>query len=224
MNDNALMKFVKNEWKELVLIILFYSINFGLWEIIAPIVSKEWASLIVYVILFILVIIIFKKELVNEWKELKSKQFKNRKFWLNILIFLILDLFLSGLLIYLTSKLKLDILPQNNSTVKEQMIAVPIILTIIQGCIFAPVIEEMTFRFSIINKRDNKINLVIAFIISIVLFDCIHIVRIEEFFYYLLPSLILTSFYVKYKNVFASIILHSIINIVGYIALIIGLL
>jgi len=81
---------------------------------------------------------------------------------------------------------------KNNESVKTKMASVPIVLTIIQGCIFAPVIEKMTFRFS-------------------------------EFFYYLLPSLILTIFYTRYRNVFASIMLHSAINIVGYIGLIVAI-
>lgn len=38
----------------------------------------------------------------------------------------------------------------------------------------------------------------------------IHIVSIPEFFYYIVPSVILTLFYVKHRNVFASIMLHSL--------------
>lgn len=218
------MKLLRDNWKRLLIIILFYLINFGLWELIAPIVSGEWASFIVYVVLFVVVLIVFHKELSEEWIDLKIHQLKNRKFYLNLFGWLIADLVFTMLLLYVADKFKLDILPKNSENVKAQMVSVPIVLTVIQGCIFAPVIEEMTFRFSIIGKPKTRIRTSVVSIISIFLFDCIHIVQFSEFFYYLLPSLILTIFYTKYRNVFASILIHSTINIVGYIGLIFGIL
>lgn len=218
------MKLLRDNWKRLLIIILFYLINFGLWELIAPIVSGEWASFIVYVVLFVVVLIVFHKELSEEWIDLKIHQLKNRKFYLNLFGWLIADLVFTMLLLYVADKFKLDILPKNSENVKAQMVSVPIVLTVIQGCIFAPVIEEMTFRFSIIGKPKTRIRTSVVSIISIFLFDCIHIVQFSEFFYYLLPSLVLTIFYTKYRNVFASILIHSAINIVGYIGLIFGIL
>lgn len=218
------MKLLKDNWKRLLIIILFYLINFGLWELIAPVVSGEWASFIVYVVLFVVVLTVFHKELSEEWNDLKIHQLKNRKFYLNLVGWLIVDLVFGMLLLYVVDKFKLDILPKNNENVKAQMVSVPIVLTVIQGCIFAPVIEEMTFRFSVIGKPKTRIRTSIVSIISIFLFDCIHIVQYSEFFYYLLPALVLTIFYTKYRNVFASILLHCAINIVGYIGLIFGIL
>ena len=218
------MKLLKDNWKRLLIIILFYLINFGLWELIAPTVSGEWASFIVYVVLFVVVLTVFHKELSEEWKDLKASQLKSKKFYLNLVAWLIADLVFTMLLLYVVEKFKLDILPKNNESVKAQMLSVPIALTVIQGCIFAPVIEEMTFRFSVIGKPKTRIGANVASVISIFLFDCIHIVRFPEFFYYLLPALILTIFYTRYRNVFASIMLHSAINIVGYIGLIFGIL
>ena len=60
--------------------------------------------------------------------------------------------------------------------------------------------------------------------VSIVMFDCIHIVAPLEFFYYLVPAVVLTLFYNWNKNVVASMLLHSSINVVGYVALLSGLL
>ena len=39
--------FLKNKTtiKRIAMVLLFFAINFGLWEIIAPMVSGEWASL-----------------------------------------------------------------------------------------------------------------------------------------------------------------------------------
>lgn len=218
------MKLLKRNWKKLLIIIAFYLINFGLWELIAPIVSGEWTSFIVYVVLFAVVLAVFHKELSAEWNDVKIHQLKNKRFYLNLVGWLIVDLVFGMLLLYAADKFKLNILPKNNENVKAQMISVPIVLTVIQGCIFAPVIEEMTFRFSVIGKPKTKIGTSAVSIISIFLFDCIHIVQFSEFFYYLLPALVLTIFYIRYRNVFASILLHSAINVVGYIGLILGIL
>lgn len=151
------MKLLKANWKRLLIIILFYLINFGLWELIAPTVSGEWASFIVYVVLFVVVLTVFHKELSEEWKDLKASQLKSKNFYLNLVAWLIADLVFTMLLLYVVEKFKLDILPKNNENVKAQMVSVPIALTVIQGCIFAPVIEEMTFRFSVIGKPKTRI-------------------------------------------------------------------
>lgn len=219
-----ILRFLKDKRKALILILLFYAINFGLWELIAPIVSGEWASFIVYALLFTVVLLLFAKDLKNEWNELKSCKLRGKKFWIELIIWLAAELILTTVLLAAANKFKPDVLPQNNESVKNQMTAIPVILTVIQGCVFAPVIEEMIFRYSIIGKPQTKIGTAIAFAVSVILFDCIHIVRFPEFFYYLLPSIVLTAFYTRHKNVFASVILHSAINVAGYAALIAGLL
>lgn len=209
--------------KRLLAIASFYLINFGLWELLKGYIGPEWDSFLVYVILFPLIIAIFWKEIRSEWKEFSSI-LKTKSFYVKLLIWLILDLLLTGLLLWGISYFGWDILPQNNDSVKEQMTVVPTYLTVIQGCIFAPVIEELVFRYAIIGKTKNAVAQVLLFLLSVVMFDCIHIVRPLEFFYYLIPALFLTSFYMTKKNPFISMSLHSVINIVGYISLIVGVL
>lgn len=221
------MFFTKNInklWKRVAIILLFYLINFGLWEIIAPVISNEWASFVVYVILFSIVIVLFHKELKEEWNSLRNTKLLDKKYYLWLIITLVVELILSLVVLWIAQNVCLEILPANNENVKNQMASVPIILSVIQGCVFAPVIEEMTFRYGIIEKPNSKYMLFVTTVISIILFDCIHIVTIPEFFYYIVPSVVLTLFYVKHRNVFASIMLHSLINIVGYLALLIGVL
>ena len=52
------MEIFSKNWKQITVVLSFYLINFGLWELIAPVISAEWASFAVYVILFLLVIIL----------------------------------------------------------------------------------------------------------------------------------------------------------------------
>lgn len=218
------MKNINKILKRIAIILLFYLINFGLWEIIAPAISNEWASFVVYIVLFSIVIALFHKELKEEWNSIRNTKLLDKWYYLWLIITLVAELILSLGVIWIAQNICVEILPANNENVKQQMASVPVVLSVIQGCIFAPVIEEITFRYGIIGKPKSKYTLFVLTVISIVLFDCIHIVTIPEFFYYIVPSVALTLFYVKHRNVFASIMLHSLINIVGYLSLLIGIL
>ncbi len=189
--------FLKNKTtiKRTAMVLLFFAIIFGLWEIIAPMVSGEWASFIVYVVLLIVVIVMFRKELVNEWRDFKTLLGLRNNFFLGLLIALVVELALSVAIIWIGTNLCPEIMPVNNENVKNQMASVPLILTVLQGCIFAPIIEETTFRYSIIYKPARRKTEAILAIISIIIFDSFHIVAPLEFFYYLAPSIILTLFY-----------------------------
>ena len=219
-----MMQLLQPKWKPGLMIALFYLINFGLWELIAPIISDEWASFSVYVILFVVTIVLFRKELSYRWKEWKEKHLKSKSFYGNLVLWLILDMVLSAVLLAAATQFKLDILPQNNENVKSQFAAIPQFLIAVQTCIFAPVIEEMTFRYSMIGVPGTKRQTILLCFISIILFDWIHIFQFKEFFYYLAPAILLTTFYARYKNVWASILLHSAINILGTAALLFNIL
>ena len=221
---NAFVKSINKIWKRIAVILFFYLINFGLWELIAPIISDEWASFMVYVILFLIVIALFHRELKEEWDFIRNTKLTDKKYYVGLIITLIIELVLTLVMLWIAQNVWVEILPANNENVKNQMASVPVILSVIQGCVLAPVIEEMTFRYGIIGKTKSKYVLFVTTVISIVLFDCIHIVSIPEFFYYIVPSVILTLFYVRHRNVFASIMLHSLINIVGYLSLLIDVL
>ena len=218
------MKHENSVWKRIIVVFLFYLINFGVWELLAPAISGAWASFLVYVALFLIVVLMFHRELKKEWREFRSTGFTDKKYYAGFIMALILDLTLTVGVLWLAQNVWTAILPENNENVKDQMASVPVLLSVIQGCVFAPVIEEMTFRYGIIGKPESKGMLAAASILSVILFDCIHITAMPEFFYYIVPSVILTLFYVKHRNVFTSIMLHSVINIVGYLSLLIGIL
>ena len=219
-----MMKTVTIPWKRIAIVLLFYLVNFGLWEVLAPVISGPWASFLVYVILFLIVVLMFHGELQEQWKQIRSTQLAEKSYYRGLLLALVLDLVLTLGVLWIAENLWPAILPANNESVKNQMVSVPVIFSVIQGCVFAPVIEEMTFRYGIIGKPKSKYIVFAAALVSVILFDCIHIAALPEFFYYIVPSVILTLFYVKHRNVFASIMLHSLINIVGYLSLLIGIL
>lgn len=210
--------------RRIIMIIAFYCINFGLWELLVRFIPKEWASFVVYLVLFPVTFILLGKQLKQEWinfvHSLKSGR-SGRRFAIELIAAMLIYLILFGLETLLASRFGWNITPQNSENVSVQLHAIPTFLTVIQTCIFAPVIEEMTFRYSIIGHagRENRLLISILCIVSIILFDTIHIFVFSEFFYYLPPAIVLTGIYVRRDNVMASIILHSVLNIAGTLLL-----
>lgn len=211
----------KNTICRIAMILAFYAINFGLWEVLVLFISNEWASFGVYVVLFPVTFLLLGKNLKEEWKAFVISLKANKYFLVELIVALIAYVILNGIVVRLASVCGLNMLPQNNENISTQLQSIPVFLTFIQTCIFAPIIEETTFRYSIIGQveKENKLILVILSMIAIVMFDAIHIFTFDEFFYYLAPAIVLTGFYIRRKSVIASIILHSTLNVIGTLML-----
>ena len=203
--------------RRIVMIIAFYSINFGLWEIFIKFMSNEWASFGVYLVLFPVTFLLLGMQLKEEWKDFVCSFQKKKHFVGELIIFFLIYLLLESVIVFFASKFGIDIFPKNNENVSTQLHTIPLPFTFIQTCVFAPVIEETTFRYSIIGQteKENRALLIVLCIISVIVFDAIHIFTFREFFYYLAPAIVLTTFYVRRKSVIASMILHSSLNIIG---------
>ncbi len=211
--------------QSIVTIAIFFFINFGLWEILVSNgISQEWASFIVYAVLFILVILIWHKNLTKDWNRLREDVKSWKKFFCNLLIWIVTSFALAYLFQFLVSK---NFITTNTENMGKVASSIPPILSCIMMTIFGPVIEEITFRQSMIGfvPKHRKVFLIVMMIISVIIFDCIHLYRWQEFFYYLPLSIALTTFYVKYnKNIYSSIFMHSLLNLPGAILLIIGVI
>lgn len=145
-------------------------------------------------------------------------------FVLKAVLWLIIAITLSYFFQYLVSGV---FQTDNTETVGKMADTITPILTCLMLSVFTPVIEELTFRESIIGvaSKGNRRLLLVMTIVSIVVFDCIHLYRWQEFFYYLPLSIALTLFYVNHnRNIFSSIIMHSIANLPGALLLILGLM
>ena len=209
--------------QSIVTVILFFIINFGLWEVlVARGINQSWASFIVYAALVVVVILIWSKKLLKEWCRLKSEMKNWKSFFIELLIGIAIALVFAYLFQYLINGgFKTD----NTKMAGIMVDTIPPILSCIMLSVFGPIIEELTFRESLIGiiNRQNKIGITIMMIISIIVFDCIHLYRWQEFFYYLPLAIVLTVFYVKHnRNVFSSIIMHALFNLPGAIMMIIG--
>lgn len=225
----------KNLLKSILMIVLFYLINFGAWDWV---VNNGWlappvASLADYFLLFVIALLLFRKELKLQWKAFKEAF--NGKFIGKIILCAVLGVILSNIFVYLGSRLFPDAGgTQNQENLNKMSQALPPSITFIMMAVFAPVIEELTFRHSFLASvpKGHKLLLVVLTILSVIAFDKIHIAdpfslpaEPIEFFYYLGLTLALTGFYFYGKrNVCYSICLHAFLNASGFLLMSLGII
>lgn len=213
--------------QSILIISLFYLINGPFCDLLEFLgVSLEWIGFIDYTILFILIVgLVFYKQGIKTLK-FKPKNKSFAKYFVETILIMALSYLLVNLLVLLSDRVfDLSILPQNTELLKDKSNELPKWVTFIMMTIYAPFIEEFVFRHSMIawpDKADKK-TIAIMTVISILAFDFIHVIHIQEFLYYLPLSVALTLVYVKNdRQVSASIIAHSLTNFVAFILILLG--
>lgn len=88
-----------------------------------------------------------------------------------------------------------------------------IIAEFIATCIFAPIFEEIIFRFGLYKKLNKKLNIFISILVASMAFALIHIYNIDGFIILLGISLIWNYSFYKTNNLIYSILLHFIHNL-----------
>lgn len=210
--------------KAALMIGLFYLINFALWELIVDyqIASSEWASLIVYTILFVVSLVLYGRHLWDEKNRFKEKVDKWWRFFFELLFLSLVGAVLTLVAVHLTNT---SGQPANQENLSNMVDSTPVIFSLIMVTIFGPVIEELTFRESIIGvtSRFSLLWSAVSVVLSVIAFDMIHVVERHEFWHYLPMSVLLTLVYLKYdRNVWASILFHVFYNVFGYLLLALG--
>lgn len=225
----------KNIAKSILMILSFYLINFYAWDFAVNHgrLMPHIASFLDYSLLFIIALLLFKKDLNLQWTAFK-KDLKP-KFILKIILWALLGVILSNLFVGLGRLIFQDSgITQNQENLNEMSQSLPPFLTLIMMSIFAPLIEELTFRHAFLSSvpKNKKPLLAVLILLSIVAFDKIHIAdpftlphEPIEFFYYLGLTLSLTGFYFYGKrNIWYPIFLHGFLNTAGFILMSLGIL
>lgn len=174
--------------------------------------SYEVINLIYEIILVALIVFIFRKTYIRDFKEYmkRPKKYLDEyiKYWILTLILMLLS---NSLITYLTP----NEIASNQETVVNTIKNFPIIM-IILTIFVAPILEESIFRLST-RKLFPKSNLIYIFI-SGLLFGVMHIAS-ETTLYgllyiipYSIPGFIFAYTYVKSDNIFVPISLHTIHN------------
>ncbi len=219
-----------NKIKSLIMVILFYLINFKAWDLLVDngVLGPRWAAFATYTTLFIIAIALFHRHLKEAWGKFKEQLQSPWRFLLEIVLWAVAGTLVTAAFIFVFSNLfKINVVPGNQENVYEMVDQLPAILSLVMMAVYAPVIEEVTFRHAIIGwvKPDDTTRLWIMSIISVVMFDMIHVMHLPEFFYYLPLSIILTTIYRRHnQNVWASILFHVFYNGMGFLLIALGML
>lgn len=220
----------KKHLTSILMVVLFYLINFKVWDLLVDnqILGPRWAAFATYTVLLILALVLFGKYLKVAWTEFKREHLSPLKFFLEIVLWAVLGSLLTSLSIFVFSNLlDLNVLPGNQENVNDMVSELPSILSFLMMAVYAPIIEEVIFREAIIGwvNKDNKALIILMAIVSIVMFDMIHVMHLPEFLYYLPVSCILTAIYLRHKrNVWASILFHAFFNAMGFVLILLGLI
>lgn len=226
MNKSKYKKILKN-------IIMFFM--FFIWQIIPiiflnilginpsnfNIIQKNLYLILSYLSYLIIVILIYYKELMIDFKKYKEN-FK--KIFMKYLPVYILGIILMGMTNILVSKITNMNISSNETSIREYIKLFPIYMSF-STVIYAPIIEEITFRKIIKNIVDNKY---LFIIISGILFGIVHLNTNPSINDYLmiLPYIVMgidfSYIYNKTDTIFSTIIFHALHNLILLIIQLIG--
>lgn len=204
-------------------IIVGILINIFNWNI------NEWSNLnknlyliTTDLIYLIFVIIIYRKELLNNLKDFKNNGIKYLTKFIPVYILGLILMSVSNFILYEITNIEIS---NNEQIVRNYIKLFPIYMTF-STCLYAPIVEEITFRKTFKNIINNKY---IYILISGSIFGLIHItgdtVGINEFLLsipYILMGIDLSYIYYKSNNIFTTISIHSIHNFILLIFQFIG--
>lgn len=209
MNDN--LHKVRQIIKAILTLIIANIVLSFIFAIIFTVTNKESISyLLSYLISCVILFIINHKDLIKDFKAIKSDYHGKI---INIIIFtfiLICLMYLSNYILYSLS----GRLATNEETARKLFYSSPILMGISIG-IFGPIFEELVARYP---YRDIKISSILKMILYSSLFAVLHISNVKDIydFLYIIPYLFLSlafsySFY-KTNNIYGSIFVHIINN------------
>ncbi len=162
---------------------------------------------------YIVIVILFGLAVINN---LKSKDKIDIKECLNIrrisVNILLKYMFLSFIIRILLEQL-VTFIPISPTDIQIPSNIFEIIAEIITTCIFAPVFEEIMFRFGLYKKLNKKLNIFISILLTSIVFALIHIYNIDGFIILLGISLIWNYSFYKTNNLIYPILLHLIHNL-----------
>ena len=174
--------------------------------------------LIVVDLLFMgIIFLIYKNELIKEFKEFISN--KGKWFFKYVGLF-IGSVLVMGILNVVLSKITNMSTSENEELVRELIKKLPVYMTI-STILYAPFVEEILFRKCIrkIIMGNDKIVKIAYILISAIIFGLVHVLTLEASFYdilmgipYMVVGLSFGYIYVKTGNIFATIQFHLMHN------------
>ena len=189
--------------------------------VFANYINSLFSMILMYVIMFVMLIIVFRKQLVHDFKIFR--EYFKEYFTLTFLTWLkSLGVMLTiGLILVLITE---NAQPNNQMELQSMFNVYPIVIVLL-STIYAPIAEELLFR-GVFRKFIKSKYLFI--LLSGVAFGLIHVIddskTLAEFSFVLIYSslgIFLASLYYKTNNLCTNILFHFLQNTLGVIAMII---
>ncbi|UYW69261.1 CPBP family intramembrane glutamic endopeptidase [Bacillus cereus] len=216
------MSFIKTNTKELsmlIVYILFALLQIGLFILFgislltnSNLVESEFAlSAIGLTVPAIVGIIFFRKEIIESFTYFKEKT-----------ILKIVSIPMVVLFTVIVEQIVMRFLatgqPENQEQLLETGAEIPLIFTLLVFGILGPILEEIIFRYIILNRFSHYIGTAIASIISITIFTLFHTNQLSDIAIYLPGAVILTAAYLISKRSLAYVMaIHILNNCLGFI-------
>ena len=102
--------------------------------------------------------------------------------------------------------------PENQEQLLETGAEIPLIFTLLVFGILGPILEEIVFRYILLNRFSYYIGTAIASIISIIIFTVLHTNQLSDIAIYLPGSVILTAAYLISKRSIAYVMAIHMLN------------
>ncbi|GMR64641.1 MULTISPECIES: type II CAAX endopeptidase family protein [Bacillus] len=216
------MNFIKMNTKELIMLIvytMFALLQIGLFILFgislltnSNLVESEFAlSAIGLTVPAIVGIIFFRKEIIEGFTYFKEKT-----------ILKIVSIPMVVLFTVIVEQAVMRFLatgqPENQEQLLETGAEIPLIFTLLVFGILGPILEEIIFRYIILNRFSHYIGTAIASIISIIIFTLLHTNQLSDIAIYLPGAVILTAAYLISKRSLAYVMaIHILNNCLGFI-------
>ncbi|PEA75245.1 CPBP family intramembrane glutamic endopeptidase [Bacillus wiedmannii] len=216
------MNFIKMNKKELIMLIvytMFALLQMGLFILFgislltnSNLVESEFVlSAVGLTVPVIVGIIFFRKEIIESFTYFKEKT-----------ILKIVSIPMVVLFTVIVEQAVLRFLatgqPENQEQLLETGAEVPLIFTLLVFGILGPILEEIVFRYILLNRFSHYIGTAIASIISIIIFTVLHTNQLSDIAIYLPGAVILTAAYLISKRSLAYVIaIHILNNCLGFI-------
>ncbi|WP_133246057.1 CPBP family intramembrane glutamic endopeptidase [Ancrocorticia populi] len=203
------------------MIVLYFAVNSVLGPIMVGFgwLTPHWAQLTVYVILFAVSISLYAKHLAREWHRFRTDVAGKRlRFFGELILMSVVGTVCTGLASVLAGSET-----TNQENIEDMVEVIPVALGMIVIVLLGPLIEELTFRQSIIGAfpRPRKWLLGVLSVVSVLIFDAVHIAKLSEFWVYLPMAVLLVLFYLRHRcNVWATILFHSFYNCAGFVLIV----
>lgn len=216
------MNFIKKNKKEIIMLIvytMFALLQIGLFILFglslltnSNLVESEFAlSAIGLTVPAIVGIIFFRKEIIESFTYFKEKT-----------ILKIVSIPMVVLLMVIVEQIVMRFLatgqPENQEQLLETGTEIPLIFTLLVFGILGPILEEIVFRYIILNRFSHYIGTATASIISIIIFTVLHTNQLSDIAIYLPGSVILTAAYLISKRSIAYVMaIHMLNNSITFI-------